>query len=276
MNKNHLIQALKSIFALQKQGNTNLTTNEILKHPEFERICYHLKHQAGMIEVNDTIDALKVVTYMGTPSNSTIVQVLLQLIRHNVNDLSLQQIIFLDFLLSHHEKAPLVDALRLALPMVFEIQFPVKVDGTNLPHLLECLQYVSRKDVSERCVDAIVKYLMNYRQEIDGKGGVSIIWSICDMKSDEFFEPLVTKAINAIILDIDRLSFTEIETSLDKLLKKYTPYLKFYYSETLCDVTANYIIDNDLGFDAAVYLQKRFNNIVSYPSKYTGCSNSTS
>lgn len=216
-----------------------------------------------MIEVYDTIDALKVITYMGAPSNSTIIQVLLQLIRHNVNDLSLQQIIFLDFLLSHHENAPLVDALRLALPMVFEIQFPIKVDKDNLVQLVECFHYISKKDVSERCIEGVVKYLMNYKEEIDAKSGMSIIWSICDMKANEFFEPLLTKAINAVILQVDCLSFNEIETTLAKLLHKYNPILKFYYNQTLCDVTANYVIDNNLGFDAAVYLQKRFTNIVS-------------
>lgn len=221
-----------------------------------------------MIEVYDTVDALKVITYMGAPSNSTIVQVLLQLIRHNVNDLSLQQIIFLDFLLSHHESVPLVEALRLALPMVFEIQFPIKVDRDNLTQLVECFQYVSKKDVSERCIEAHVKYLLRYKEDMDAKSTMSIIWSICEMKADEFFEPLLTKAINSLILNIDSLSYSEIETTLSKLLKKYTPVLKFYYSETLCDVAANYIIDNDLGFDSAVYLQRRFITIVSYLFQY--------
>lgn len=200
---------------------------------------------------------------MGAPSNSTIVQVLLQLIRHNVNDLSLQQIIFLDFLLSHHENAPLVEALRMALPMVFEIQFPIKVDKDNLAQLVECFQYISKKDVSERCVETVVKYLMNYPEDIDAKSAVSIIWSICDMKSDEFFEPIAMKAINAIILNIDYLSYSEIETTLGKLLNKYTPTMNFYYNETLCDVIANYVIDNNLGFDAAAYLQKKLTKVVS-------------
>lgn len=222
-----------------------------------------------MIEVNDTIDALKVITYMGAPSNSTIIQVLLQLIRHNVNDLSLQQIIFLDFLLSHHDGAPLVEALRLALPMVFEIQFPIKVDRDNLTQLVECFQYISKKDVSARCVEDNVKSLLNYKEEIDVKSAMSIIWSICELKADEFFEPLLTKVINSLILNIDSLSYSEIETTLSKLLRKYTPVLKFYYNETLCDVAANYLIDNNLGFDAAVYLQKRFTNIVSVINSHT-------
>lgn len=243
--------------------STSLTTNQILRHPEFERICQRLKNQAGIIEVYDTIDALKVITYMGAPSNSTIVQVLLQLLRHNVNDLSLQQIIFVDFLLSHHENEPLVEALRLALPMVFEIQFPIKVDKDNLAQLIECFQYISKKDVSERCVEAVVRFLLKYPQEIDAKSAMSIIWSVCDMKADEFFEPILTKAINAFILNIEYLSYCDIETTLGKLLRKYTPFLKFYYNETLCDVSVNYVIDNNLGFEAAVYLQKRFTKIVS-------------
>lgn len=216
-----------------------------------------------MIEVNDTIEALKVVTYMGTPSSSTIVQVLLQLLRHNVNDLSLAQIIFLDFLLNQHDRTPLIDALRLALPMVFEIQLNLKIDRDNLNQLVECFQYVSKKDVSENCVESVVKYLMQYKGEIDAKNAVSIIWSICDMKANEFFEPLLTKAVNTVILNVDALSFSEIETTLSKMLNKYIPSLSFYYNETLCDLVANYVVDNNLGFDSAVYLQRKLMRIVS-------------
>lgn len=248
--------------------STNLSTYEILKRPEFDKICYHLKSQSGMIELNETIEALKVISFMGASANSTIVQVLLQLIRHNINHLTLQQIMFLDFLLGQFKKSPLVDALQLAIPIVFEIQLPVKLDRNNLPHLVECFHYATKKNLSAECIEKIVDSIQRSPYELDTKMALSIVWSITDVRGDEFFEPLLNTALNTVIVNVDSLTFTELETTISKLINRYTPKLSFYYNETLFDMTANYLIERDLGFDAGTFLLWKFNKIVSSKSFY--------
>lgn len=251
------------IFLLFIIFSTGLSTQQILKRPEFEKICYHLKSQSGLIELNETIEALKVISFMGASSTSTIVQILLQIIRHNINHLSLQQIIFLDFLLGQFKKSPLVDALQLAMPIVFEIQLPIKMDRNNLPHLIECFHYATKKNLSAESIEKIVDSIQNSPYELDGKMALSIVWSITDVRADEFFEPLLTTAMNTIILNLDSLTYSELETTISRLIHKYSPKLKFYYNETLFDMTANYLMEKDLGFDTGTYLLWKFNKIVS-------------
>lgn len=206
------------------------------------------------------------MSFMGVPSNSTIVQVLLQIVRHRVNELSLQQIIFVDFILNQMKPTPISDALLIALPIVFEIQLPIKMDRDNIFQLVDCLQYISKKKVSEKCVETIVGSILKCPAEIDAKLAVGIIWSITDMKADEFFEPLLNLALERLIPSMDTLSFSEIETTVGKLINKHTTKLNFYYNERLFDKCVKYLIDKDLGIDNATYMLRKFNKIVSFIS----------
>lgn len=100
---------------------------------------------------------------MGIPSDSTITQVLLQLIKQNVNHLSLQQIIFLNYIVRQFKATPLSDALLIALPIVFEIQLPLKLDKDNVIQLTDCLQYVSRTNPSDATLNTLIKPLMEHK-----------------------------------------------------------------------------------------------------------------
>lgn len=240
-----------------------MSTEQIRKHPDFEKICSNLRSQVGSLEPNDVIDALKLMTFLGVPSNSTVVQVLLQMLRHSINQLSLKQIIFSDFLISQQQSTPLGDALKIALPIVFQIQLPMQIDRTNIVQLTEYFQYISKNKMSEETIETIVKALEKCPTEMDGKLGVSIVWSITDMPTNEFFQPLLEKAMNAIAADVDRLNYNDIETTISKLINRISHKNSVYFNETFFDVACNYIIDNDSGFDMALYLQRKLNKIVS-------------
>ncbi|KAF5308173.1 hypothetical protein FQR65_LT06353 [Abscondita terminalis] len=260
MNTKQLLQALRSLFALQKYGSSNVSTRDILKNPNFEKLCHHLKTQAGLIELNETIEALKVISYVGVSPNSTIALTLLQLIRYNINDLSLQQLIFLDFLLKQFKSSPLVDALLIAIPIVFEVHLPMHMDRGNVISLVEYLQFVSRKRVSDRCVTLIVNCLVDYLEGdnfLEPKLAKSIIWSICDMEENEFFEPLLRKAINILLSNIEYLSWQDLDTTLSKLSTKHSFKFSFYYDEVFFDYCANYVSDKDLGFEEAVFTLRK-------------------
>lgn len=216
-----------------------------------------------MIELNETIEALKVVSYVGVSSNSTIVQVLLQLIRQNINHLTLHQIIFLDFLLTHFKSSPLVDALKIALPLVFEIQLPAKMSRDNMEHIAEYLQYISKRPVSEQCIELIIATGIKCQEPMNARTAKSIIWSLCELEPDIFFEPLLQKAINAMVVDIEILNYNEIETSLAKLIQRYSARHQYYYNEILYDLCGDYVVEQDLGFEKAAFMLKKFSQVVS-------------
>jgi FAST kinase domain-containing protein 2 len=257
MNNKHVLQALRSLFILQKNGNSDLSTGELLGHRDFRKLCRQLRTRAGSIELNETIEALKVVSYVGVPADSTIFQVLLQLIRHNVNNLSLQQIMFLDFLLSQSKSSPLVDALKMALPLVFDIHLPIKMEYDNVALLSECLYFSSKHQLARESVERIVNALMA-NQEFDAKTAKSLVWSICAMEADEVFRPLMKKAIDSLVVHFDELTFTDVESTLTKLTHRYTKKSSYFYDETFYDSCANLVIDKDLGYKQSVYILRKY------------------
>lgn len=226
-----------------------------------------MRLQAGSIETNDTLEALKVVSYVGVSSNSTIVQVLLQLLKHDINSLGLRQIIFLDFLLSHLDSSPLTEALKIALPIVFEINLPIKMETDNVAQLTEYLFYLSRNGSKEEILRRVVELLLTF-PNFDVKTAKSIIWSICDLDFNEMFRPLLKKAIDCIMIQIDELDFNDLEVTLSKMLRRYTRRFNYFYNEAFFDTCANCLIDQDLGFDKAIYLMRKLNRVVSRCRKF--------
>lgn len=123
-----------------------------------------LKSHARSIDIYEVIEALKILSYIRTPTDSKIAQILLQLIRQNVNSLSLQQIIFVEYLIKQFKQTtPLSEALLIALPIVFEVNLEVKIDRDNMSHLCDVLQYVSRKHVSDSCLDMIINAIITHK-----------------------------------------------------------------------------------------------------------------
>lgn len=254
---------LGKLFNLQLYFSSDLSTRDILVHPDFKKLCRKLRSQAGAIDLKQTIEALKVVSYVGVPSDSVITQVLLQLIRHNINNLNLQQIMFLDFLLSQFNPSPLVDALKIALPIVFEIQLPVQMDYDNINHLADYLFYASRHRMNEASIEKITNALVKYPQQFDAKTAKSVIWSICDMDSYGFLRPLLKKAINSLVVNLDELSYNDMETTLTKLISRYSYKTNYFYDEVFFDSCINYIIDNDLGYKHSIYTLRKLSRVVS-------------
>lgn len=252
-----------------------------MKHPTFTKLCQRLKTQAAQIELNDSIDALKVVSYVGVPAQSTIVQILLQLIRQNINFLTLKQIIFMEFLLtkSRHnfdkDNTPLVEALKLALPIVFDVNLPLKMDRDDVNALTSYLFYAasSTNGLSASSIELICDALLQPHIEFThAQISKSVVWSICDMPvSSELCEPLLKKALKALTVHLDELNYNDVDTTLSKLVRNYaSEKYAFYYDELFFDSCTNYLIANARrrsgefdDFKTLLYVLRKFIRIVS-------------
>ncbi|CAG2065479.1 unnamed protein product, partial [Timema podura] len=156
---NHLSSPVSMFCSASKQ--------EIMNTPEFAKLCRKLKSQSRTFNINETVEALKIISYMGVHSSSIIVQTLLQLIRHQVNDLSLKQIVFLEFVLKRMKSSSLTDALRIALPLVFEAQLETKIDRSNPSQLAELLYYSAQTQCSDSCIELLLGALNDLHHELD-------------------------------------------------------------------------------------------------------------
>jgi FAST kinase domain-containing protein 2 len=240
-----------------------MTDQQIVKSPDFIKLCKRLKSQARGITLNDTIQALKIVSFVGVPSSSTIIQVLLQLIRQGVNDLSLQQIIFLEFIMRNFDRNPLVDALQIAFPLVFEAQLSLKMVRDDVTSLAELLQYACKKPLSDSSISIIIECLEKLSEDIDVKTAKSVVWSLYELKRPlPSYYALLIHCWNVITENIEQCSYTEVDDLLGLMVKKVAQKQTYFYHEDFADSCVRYMVAKDCGFEEAAWILKKLIRLV--------------
>lgn len=240
-----------------------LTNEQIVNNPDFIKLCRRLKSQARSITINDTIQALKTISFVGVPASSTIIQVLLQLVRQGVNDLSLQQIIFLEFMMRNFDRNPLVDALRIAFPLVFEAQLSLKMDRDDVTSLAELLQYACKKHLSDSSVNIIIECLEKLSEDINVKTAKSVVWSLCELRRPlPSYHALSIHCWNVITENIEQCSYTEIDDFLGLMVKKVGQKQTHFYHEGFADSCARYVVAKDCGFEEGTWILRKLTRLV--------------
>lgn len=120
--------ALRTLFQLQKDKrweskcfsessflngvlhSTSIGHKDLVHNSDFRRLCESLKRNARFMELNDVIDALKVISFFDINPESEITMSLLHLIKEQINEATLGKTIFF---LSQNLIWPRTDIIRL-------------------------------------------------------------------------------------------------------------------------------------------------------------------
>lgn len=240
-----------------------MPTSDIMRHPELEKICRALKSSARHLEINDVIEALKILFYVGVPPNSEIATSMLNVIRYNINDITLNHIAFLDFLLRKCERTPLIEALLIALPILFEIQLSSKLDHENIPQLVDLLLFISRNKINDKCTMAVVSALTLHGLNYNGEVARSILWSLYDLKHfKSAYAKLLANASLAFQAGMEDLSLETIEMMLEKICTKVVQRREIFYNESLINAIVKEIIRRDTPFTESIFIIKKLNRMV--------------
>lgn len=234
----------------------------------FGALCQKIKRHARALDVNDALEATKVLSYLKVPADSTIVQTMLQLLRCYINMMNLRQIMFLDFLLTKFDhKNHLVDALKLALPLAFQIHLPLEIDCKDMPLLKDMLAYSCLHNLPDRYIDDIVTALILHDQVIDAQIAKSIIVSLCQVNCTEERFPVRVQLLHIcydiLTQRIDKLSYEEMLMLTAKIKSRIVEKHPEYYHEQLMDVVASSVVTRGVGFDKGLQIARIFSRIVS-------------
>ncbi|RVE40456.1 hypothetical protein evm_014894 [Chilo suppressalis] len=257
------------LFDLQKAGKIDQNPQTIIKNPAFGVLCQNFKKHARALDVGEAIEATKALSYLQVPVDSLIVQTMLQLIRYNINSLNIRQIMFLDFILSRYDtNNHLVDALKLALPLAFQIRLPLELDNEDLPLLRDMLAYSCNSDLPDRCINNIVTGLLLHDQALDAHNAKSIIWSLCLVNCTEQVFPTRVQLLHIcyeiLTQRIKELSYDELLRTTAKIKGRVLEKHPEYYDEQLMDAVANYVVDEKLEFEKGLLVARILSRIVSY------------
>lgn len=264
--------ALRTISILQKANKDTLKSDFITSHPKFELLCRRLKRCSSIFTPDEVIQSFKFLCSLGIPTNSEISLILLNLMRHEVNNLSIMKIIDLDYTLERNEcRSELQKAIEKSLPIVFELQLSQQIDNdTNVSELVNILCFFSKHrglDAENKNLTMICKLLCAKSDEIDSTDAINIIYPLCTI--DRFHLPktikLMTICIRKLVEQISEVNINDLQKVIDRLIantvNKFSPFQ--FHVHCLLKCFAERISQNDLGLDAAVSLQNTLKNIVS-------------
>lgn len=138
----NVADVLQSLFGLYKANKSTISCRQVTQHRVFEPLCRRLLRSAPSMQVGEVINALKVINYLEIPANSQITLSLLSLLRYQINDLSLKQMIYVDFLLDQLKPMPkIAEAIKSALSALFEIQAPIQFDASDLDECVDAFLF---------------------------------------------------------------------------------------------------------------------------------------
>ncbi|XP_026760632.2 uncharacterized protein LOC113519672 [Galleria mellonella] len=266
MTHKHMMQALRCLFELQKAGKFEDDTENLIKNPAFNILCQNFKRYAPALDVNESIEATKVLSYLKVPVDSLIVQTLLQMIRCNINMINTRQIMFLHFILRRFDtKNHLVDALKLALPLAFQIHLPLELDNDDLPLLRDMLAYSCAHYLPDRCINNIVTGLLLHDQHINAQIAKSVIWSLCQINCTEEVYPtrvqLLHICYDILSRHIDDLTYEDVLKTAAKIKGRILEKHPEYYHELLMDRIADYVVNHNMEFEKGLLVARVLSRI---------------
>lgn len=182
--------------------------------------------------------------------------------------INLRQIMFLDFLLTRFDsKNHLVDALKLALPLAFQIHLPMEIDSQDLFLLRDMLAYCCTHDLPDRCINNVVTGLLLHDQAIDAQVAKSIIWSLCQVNCTEAIYPtrvqLLHISYDILTQRLDQLSYDEVLRTAARIKGRILEKHSEYYHEQLMDGIAKYVVKNKVDFEKGLLVARILSRIVS-------------
>lgn len=174
----------------------------------------------------------------------------------------MRQIVFLDFLLKKFQNTPLVEALRIALPILFEINLSTKIDHENIHELVDYLDFISKNKINDKCTMNVISALTLHGTNIAPEQAVNILVALADLNryQREHFR-LLQNSYSIILNNIDKLSFDVLEFALTKVVEKIGNKVYDFYNEDFINRCADMAIQQDVGFLKSIYILKKLNKI---------------
>lgn len=272
MSGETVIKALQTIAILQRANKDTVKCDFITSDPKFEHLCRRLKRCSPTFTADELVKSFRFLCSLGVPTNSEISLVLLNLIRHEINHLSVDKIIYLDYVLSQTEcRSELQKTIQTALPIVLDLQIPQQIDKNNtVKELISILNYFgSHKSINDNDhnMKAICKLILDRGVEIQSDDAINIIYSMCNI--DRFHLPnsikLMATSIRRLMEQIGDVHQNELQKVIHHMVQAsinhFSPFQ--FHMHSLINMYAERIVTEDLGLSTALYLQRTIMNIVS-------------
>ncbi|GBP49834.1 hypothetical protein EVAR_83783_1 [Eumeta japonica] len=185
LSAQQLLSALRKLAAL----NCDITFDD----PIFQSFCGTYAKRARGLHTHQLVEATRALARLRAPADSLPVAITLQLLRCQLDQLDVRQIMRLDnFVRLFNDiggHSHLVDALQEALPLAFNMRLPLEFDPDD-PHFLgKTLLYACGRAQHPVCIKQLVNALLEYENTLNAHVAADIIVALCDVNCTEKMYP---------------------------------------------------------------------------------------
>ncbi|CAG2118775.1 unnamed protein product, partial [Medioppia subpectinata] len=211
MNNKHLSDVFESLHdIIRMSDNFHDDCLRILSSKEFSDLCNQSIRRMRFFQTADLLTTLKCMVLLGLSPNTAIVKSLLQMVRQMINEFTINEIIFLDFLLSRklteteesgnnssvidnfgNETSddfkptkkqiivPLVEALKLAIPLVLQLKIESKeLDFDDMDLVVKCMRTAAKHNLKDDVVNGLTAAVSHRISELTISQTFSVIASL--------------------------------------------------------------------------------------------------
>lgn len=267
MSAEQFMRTLHTLFGLHKATKDSISADQIIGHPSFMILCRKLRRIAPSMDVSSNLNALKIVNYLKIPANTELSLVLVSLIRYQINDLSLQEIVYAEFLLNQLKpRLEKAEAIKAALPVLFEIQLPIQFDPENTAENIELLKFATSNAFSPKTVGMIANALSAKLGQMKVEERKEILRILCAAPNVPTTASYLWKSsLTRNAKMIGKMDLSELLRTTGLIVRKCQAEPIFYNNrvEHYLEKCVQSFIQRDTDLEDTVYLQKLLKNIVS-------------
>ncbi|KFM59698.1 FAST kinase domain-containing protein 2, partial [Stegodyphus mimosarum] len=210
MNSKHTVTCFENIHQILKSENTSVHQS-LIENKMFQGLCIRLMRTVRFLEPQELISVYKCLVLLNIRNNTFVMQAVLKMIGTRLNEMNLNQLTFVNFLLSRQKHNPLVDGLRLALPLVLQVQIDQQLDSENMTEVTDCLQLACKSKLKPATIEKIVSTIIERSPVLTPDQAMTIIFSLLNLETPvDGYKELLNVSFGVLCKNIEILHLKEI------------------------------------------------------------------
>ncbi|XP_014609845.1 PREDICTED: uncharacterized protein LOC106789841 isoform X2 [Polistes canadensis] len=266
MSLNDVLNVLSIIAGIAKDEDETFHFGD---HEGFKLLCNQIQEQIRHMNLRSVIKSLKLLNLLNTPSNTMIMQSLLQVIKSNINQLDINQMHLLAVILKKMEPTPLSSALQIALPMLLPNILTKKFDYSDFKELalaLNYLKYVDERYIFIKIYQSIQSALVNDSKSVSVTTLKNIFISLSMLSNEKQISKENKKTISmireALFQNINKMTPADIEECLKEISRSMIDKeISHSYDTTFINELLNVVISKNLSVNTTYNITRYLNNI---------------
>lgn len=196
MNNAQVLTAFTCLHDVIRQHPERLDFKALTSHLGFRELCNRALKRMRFYETEDVLSMLRLTTFFQIPANTALVQAIGQMLKHNINTLTLSQLIFLDVhLRSQKSSSSIIDALKIAVPLVFQAQLPIQLNFTNVADVVRCFKFAYGKELDPALVEKMAVCLLSHIPNLEPEQAATLVITTGMNPSSSALVPCVAELI---------------------------------------------------------------------------------